>query len=282
MISLEELKEKVQDLPPLPELAVRLMRMCQDPEVPPREIVEIIKHDPSITMKVLRLCNSPFYGLPRQITSLQEAMIYIGTDALVNFVLAGCLASYCQDDIEGYGLAQGELWRHSVGTAICSQKVAEHAESGMAGIAFTCGLLLNIGKIILNTYAAEAFPEMLELVEKKGLSFLDAEKQILGYTHAETGGAVAAHWNLPAEIIDAIRYQYNPVAAEEHKRLVSIVHVGNILCISFGIGVGSDGLAYIFHPGAIKVLGLKIEDLFALSVEIHDQFKAADELLSLT
>lgn len=282
MISLEELKERVQDLPPLPDLALRLMRMCQDPEVPPREIVEVIKHDPAITMKVLRLCNSPFYGLPRQITSLQEAMIYIGTDALVNFVLAGCLASYCQDENEGYGLEKGELWRHSVGTAICAQKVAEHAEPGMAGIAFTCGLLHNVGKIILNNYVAEAFPGMIELVEKRGMSFLDAEKQVLGYTHAEAGAAIAAHWNLPAEIVDSIRYQYNPTAAEEHKRLVAIVHVGNILCMSFGIGVGSDGLAYLFHPSAIKVLNLKIEDLFALSIEIHDQFKAADELLALT
>ncbi len=282
MISIDALKKMVQEIPPLPDLVLRLLAMCRDPEIPPRDIVEVIKLDPAITMKVLRLCNSPFYGLPRKVTSLQEALVYLGTDALVNFVLAGCLSNFCGQENKGYGLQKGELWRHAVGVAICSQKVAEHSDPRLSGSAFTCGLLHDIGKIIMNSFVAEAFRKMILMVENDGYSFLEAEKLVLGYTHPEAGGDIAEYWNLPSEIVESIRYHHDPMLATEHQKLVAIVHVGNILCVSFGIGVGSDGLAYLFHPAALNLLNISIEQLFQLSVEIHDRFKNAEALLNIT
>jgi putative nucleotidyltransferase with HDIG domain len=282
MISIEDLRRTVQEVPPLPELVLRLLSMCNDPDVAPRDIVEVIKHDPAVTMKVLRLCNSPFYGLPRKISLLEEAMVYIGTDALVNFVLAGCLSSFYHRKNEGYGLDEGDLWRHAVGTAICSQKVAERADSSLAGLAFTCGLLHDVGKIILNAYVAEDFQRLIDLVEKEGISFLLAEERVLGYTHPQAGADIAESWNLPSEIVESIRYHHDPLLAKEHQKLVSIVHVGNILCISFGIGIGSDGLAYLFHPGALDILQIQVKDLFDLSIEVHDKFKRAQDLLALS
>ncbi|NQU45160.1 HDOD domain-containing protein [bacterium] len=281
MISIEELKERVEEIPPLPDLVLRLLDMCRDPDIAPRDIVEVIKHDPALTMNVLRLCNSTFYGLPRKISSLQEAMVYIGTDALVNFVLAGHLSRYYRKRQDGYGLDEGMLWRNAVGTAICSQRVAEIADRSLSGSAFTCGLLHCIGKIILNAYVAEEFQKLLDLVERTGIPFVQAEREILGFTHAQIGAVVADHWGLPPEIVESIRYYNDPLRATTNQKLVAIVHVGSILCISFGIGVGSDGLAYIFHPGALNLLEIRVDDLFALSIEIHDQFKNAEEILSL-
>lgn len=282
MISLEDLKQKVGEIPPLPDLVIRLLDMCRDQSVAPRDIVEVIRHDPAITMKLLRLCNSTYYGLPRKVTSLQEAMMYIGTDALVNFVLAGQLSTYYNKENKGYGLEKGQLWRNAVGTAICSQRVAERVDAALSGSAFTCGLLHCIGKIILNTYVADSFYTIQDYVERTGTPFLLAEKQILGYTHAEVGAGLAEHWGLPGEIVESIRYFAAPMNAPTNKKLVSIVHIGNILCLTFGIGVGSDGLAYAVQPGALELLGLKMEDLYSLSVEIYEQYKRAEELLGLS
>jgi putative nucleotidyltransferase with HDIG domain len=208
-------------------------------------------------------------------------LVYIGTDALVNFVLAGHLSPFYQKEQKGYGLDPGELWKHAVGTAICSQRVADQAAPALTGSAFTCGLLHCIGKIILNTYVAEEFTRLLEMVEKNAIPFIEAEEKTLGISHAEVGAQIAEHWGLPPEIVASIRYYQNPMRAGEYAKLVSVVHVGNILCVSFGIGVGSDGLAYIFHPGALELLKIKVEDLFALSVGIHDQFKNAESLINM-
>jgi HD-like signal output (HDOD) protein len=282
MISLEELKNKVQEIPPLPDLVIRLLEMCRDTTVAPRDIVEVIRHDPAITMKVLRLCNSTYYGLPRKVTSLQEAMVFIGTDALVNFVLAGYLSGYYASENKGYGLEKGQLWRNAVGTAICAQRVAERVDPTLSGSAFTCGLLHCIGKIILNTYVADSFSKIQDFVERTGTPFDLAEKKIIGYTHSEVGAALAEHWGLPNEIIESIRYYACPLKAPTAQKLVCIVHVGSILCVTFGIGVGSDGLAYVFHTGALEYLNIPSEDLFNLSVEICDQFKRAEDLLGLS
>ncbi|MBN1868908.1 HDOD domain-containing protein [Candidatus Sumerlaeota bacterium] len=281
MISVEELKRIVQEIPPLPDIALRLIKMCQDASVAPRDIVEVIKHDPSITVKVLRLCNSTFYGLPRRITSLQEAMVYVGTDALVNFVLAGCLSTIYQKENRGYGLEEGQLWRHAVGCAICSQQVALKVDESLAGAAFTAGLLHDIGKIVMSSFVADEFLMLLDLVEREGISFLEGESRLLGYTHAEAGAEIAENWSLPEELVEAIRYHHEPQKAESFKKTVYCAYLGNILCVSLGIGVGHDGLATRFDPAITESLGLDPDNLLEMAVAIHDQFKKAEGLLAI-
>jgi HD-like signal output (HDOD) protein len=281
MITLETLVKKIEDLPPLPDIVVKLLHASHDPNVSTREMVELIKHDPALTIKVLRLCNSSYYGLPRKINSIQEALVYIGTDTLVNFVLAGCLSSFYQQAQDGYGLEKGELWRHSVGCAIASQRIASKRTEDASGQAFTAGLIHDVGKIVLNTYVGQEFEPILKMVEEEQISFTQAEKRVLGYSQTEAGAQLARQWNLPEPLIEAIAFHQTPTHAKTSPALVAQVHLGNILCISFGIGVGADGLAYSFNPQALEAAGLEVGDLMRLSLDIHDDYKKAEELIGL-
>jgi HD-like signal output (HDOD) protein len=281
MIQLDSLIKKVEDLPPLPDIVVKLLHASRDPNVSTREMVELIKHDPALTIKVLRLCNSSYYGLPRKINSIQEALVYIGTDTLVNFVLAGCLSTFYQQAQTGYGLEKGELWRHSVGCAIAAQRIAAWHDDEGAAQAFTAGLIHDIGKILINVYVGEEIDTILKMVEDEQIAFCDAEKKILGFSQTEAGAKLARHWNLPEPLIEAIEFHQAPEKAKIAPRLVSQVHLANILCISFGIGVGADGLAYTFHPKALEETGVEVSDLFQLSLDIHDDYKKAEELITL-
>lgn len=282
MITLKELTRRINDIPPLPDIVVKLLSASRDPNVSMRDMVELIKLDPALTTKVLRLCNSSYYGLPRKINSLREALVYIGTDTLVNFILAGCLASFYQQAQDGYGLATGELWRHSVGCAIASQRLTpENEEDAVRAEAFTAGLLHDVGKIILNTYVRDKFAEIIGLVQKRRVPFEEAEREILGFSHTDAGAAMAKEWNLPEALVEAIAYHQDPTKSKNYSRLVAQVHLGNVLCISFGIGLGSDGLAYTFHPSAMAAVGLEVNDLYRMSLEIHEQFAKAEELIGL-
>lgn len=281
MINLDAIIKRVEDIPPLPDIVVKLLHASRDPNVSTREMVELIKHDPALTLKVLRLCNSSYYGLPRKINSIQEALVYIGTDTLVNFVLAGCLSSFYQQAQNGYGLEKGELWRHSVGCAIASQRIAMRSNDEASGQAFTAGLIHDIGKVILNTYVGEEIEPIMELVSREQIPFCEAEKRVLGFSHTEAGAQLARFWNLPDPLTEAIAYHQDPGLARLYPRLVSEVHLGNILCLSFGIGIGTDGLAYTFHPKALEVTGIEVADLFKLSLDIHDDYKKAEELIGL-
>lgn len=281
MITMDDLLKKVEDLPPLPDIVVRLLHASRDPNVSTRDMVELIKHDPALTFKVLRLCNSSYYGLPRKINSIQEALVYIGTDTLVNFILAGCLSSFYQQAQSGYGMERGELWRHSVGCAIASQRIAMQSNDSRAGQAFTAGLLHDIGKIVIDTYVRSVFDTIDDLVRTENVSFDEAERRVLGFPQTEAGARLARHWNLPETLIDAIQFHQEPQHARVDPTLVSQVHLGNILCLSFGIGVGSDGLAYTFHPLALERTGLEVADLYRLSIDVHDDYKKAQELIGL-
>ena len=281
MISLDELTSQIRDLPPMPDIAVKLLHASRDPEFSLREMVDLIKLDPALTTKVLKLCNSSYYGLPRKINSIQEALVYIGTDTLVNFILAGCLSSYYQTAQDGYGLETGELWRHSVGCALASQRLATVSGEGDGAEAFTAGLLHDVGKIILNAYVRDEFKQIIEQVEERNVPFEQAEREIIGFSHTDAGAEMARSWNLPESLVEAIAFHQNPTLAKTHARLVSQVHLGNILCVSFGIGVANDGLAYTFHPVALETLGLEVVDLRRLSLDIHEQYCRAEEMVSL-
>lgn len=281
MILLQELQKKIKELPPLPDVAIRLSSMVHDSSLSADDLVEVIKLDPAITIKILRLSNSPFYGLPRKITSLQEALVYLGTDALVNFVLAGCLSNlYCQDN-SGYNTSEDGLWHHSIGAAIACQKVADRAAPELSALAYTCGLLHDVGKMILSTYISMDFNKMVQIVEERNVSFLEAEKLVIGHDHAEVGAAIAESWDLPIEIINAIRYHHDPrPGPSDQAKLLSIIHVGNILCMSLGLGIGIDGLAYIFHPWALAKIGLHVNDLLLISIEILEQYHNTESVLT--
>ena len=281
MIAAKDLAKSIKDLPPLPDIVVKLLKASRNPESPLREMVELIKIEPALTSKILRLCNSSYYGLPRKITSIQEALVYIGTDTLVNYILAGCLASYYQQAQDGYGLASGDLWRHSVGCAIASQLLAAGDEECAQAEVFTAGLLHDVGKIVLNAFVKKESEQIYALVRDDGTTFDEAERKVLGFNHTDAGAELARQWNLPEPLVEAIAHHQHPERSTKYTRLVSQVHLGNILCISFGIGLGSDGLAYTFDPTALAAVGLEVSDLYRLSVRVHEDFKKAEELVGL-
>lgn len=281
MISLPDLVKKTGDLPPLPEVVTRLLQMSRDPDVSLREMAKLIKIEPALTAKVLRLCNSAYYGLPRKVSSIDESLVYLGADTLVNFVLAGCISAFYRQAQDGYGLAAGELWRHSVACAIAAQQIGETTGDDDTMLAFTAGLLHDVGKIVINAEVRAQFDIIFGRVQESGITFEEAEREVLGFTHCEVGAEIARTWNLPETLIEAIEFHQNPLRAKDFPQLVAEVHVANILCISLGIGLGNEGMAYAFHPKALDILGLQLADLYPLTLEVHEEFAKAEELVGL-
>jgi putative nucleotidyltransferase with HDIG domain len=281
IISPQDLARRTGDLPPLPSAVSRLLEMSRDANVSLSQMAEVIRHEPALTTKVLRLCNSAYYGLPRKVTSLQEAVVYLGADTLVNFVLAGCVAAFYRAAHAGYGNLVGDLWRHSVSCAIASQLLADKCGEEKTGEAFTAGLLHDIGKIVLSAEVRARFDVIIERVRAENCTFEEAEREVLGFNHAEVGAIIAREWNLPVSLCEAIEFHHDPTRAEHFPRLCAQVHIANILCISLGIGLGNDGLAYAFHPKSLEATGLPISDLYPLTLRIHQQFAQAQALVGL-
>lgn len=282
MTSADEILKQVGMLPPLPGTAVKLMGVINDPRSTVEDIVETIKYDQAVTGEVLRLCNSAYFGLSRTITSLQDAMLCLGTVKILQLVMSVHTNSMLSCAQSGYGLEPGILWKHSVAVALASSTVAQRVKNSNASLVFTAGLLHDIGKVVLNEYVAEEFGKIVHLVSEQGLSFSEAEHQVLGFSHEEIGAKVAEKWKLPAPIVHCIRWHHDPGHLDPFDPLVDVVHLANCTCLLMGIGLGEDGLYCRADGGAMERLGLHERDIEVIGAQTLDDLKRVEELFSDT
>ncbi|MGE5422528.1 MAG: HDOD domain-containing protein [Ignavibacteriales bacterium] len=253
-LSLDKIVSEVNDLPALPHVTYQVIKLVDDPESTAEDINNVVIQDQSLTARVLRLANSAHYGFPRRISTVTEATVLLGFNTIKGIVMAASVNEMMVKEITGYALAPGELWRHSQAAAIASRYIARQVKFPQPDVAYIGGLLHDIGKVVLNHHVKGVYHEVVELTNT-GLPFLDAEREILGFTHPEVGSRVAEKWNLPKDLVQAIAHHHAPQDAVGNEKITSIVHIADAMCLMMGIGIGMDGLSYNISEAALQVLG---------------------------
>ncbi|MFH1420195.1 MAG: HDOD domain-containing protein [Planctomycetota bacterium] len=280
MNHVNDILNRVGHLPPLPDTAVKLMNVINDPRSTVDDIVETIRYDQAVTGEVLRLCNSAYFGLSKTVSSLNDAMVCLGTAKVLQLVMSVHTSCMLAREQVGYGLAPGVLWRHSVAVALAASVISKKIESGSGGIVFTAGLLHDIGKVVLNEYVAEDFAEIVRRVSEERVSFAEAEEAVLGFSHQEIGGRIAEIWRLPEPIVRCIRYHHSPGALEAPDTLVDIVHLANCVCLLLGLGLGEDGLFCRADNAVMERHNLHENDLEELGAQTLTDLKQVEEVFA--
>jgi HD-like signal output (HDOD) protein len=178
-MSLPKILARIQRLPPMPAIAVRLLEAANDPNADLGRVASWIEKDPSMTANLLRLCNSPFYGLFKQVTSVRQAASLLGMKKMVQIALTVLSSRYLSPSQTGYALVAGELWKNSVTSAVAAELLAEMVHYRKPNTAYTAGLLQDLGKIILTEFVGDALPRIWQLVEQERVSFDEAERRIV-------------------------------------------------------------------------------------------------------
>ncbi|MDR1616797.1 MAG: HDOD domain-containing protein [Syntrophomonadaceae bacterium] len=271
-LTLPEVIEKVNEIPALPNVVVRVMQLTEDPESTVKDIHNVLSQDQAMTARVLRLANSAFYGFARRIGSVTEAVILLGFKTIRSIVLAAAVSDIMNHSMKGYSLEKGDLWLHSQAVAMAARTISRRVKYDNPDLAFTAGLLHDIGKIALDQSMQEVYQEVIDTVASENITFSEAEDMVLGFNHSVVGGKIAAKWKLPDNLVEAIEFHHSPENAEIDSVLVAIVHISDAVCVSMGIGLGIDGLLYKIYPEALERLNLddlKIEEIMA---ELSDLF----------
>ncbi len=275
---LQQLVQTIRDLPALPEVVVRVMRMTEDPRSDAQSIAKVIATDQAMAARVLKLANSAFYGLPRRVSTLSEAVVILGFRTIKNLAIAASTFELLNREIAGYWLQRGELWRHSLACAIGAQLIAHKVRLPVVEEAFVAGLLHDIGKVAINLFVREQFDQIMEHALQNRIPFVEAEQEVLGFNHAMAGGLIAEKWNLPPALVSVIKYHHRPSSAPDKDLMISVVHLADILSITMGIGIGGDGLYYVLEEDTLAMLGMEQADIDELCEQVVDQMAQAANL----
>lgn len=272
---LETLVRQVRDLPALPAAVVRVMQLTDDPKAGTADVARALASDQALAVRVLKLANSAFYGSSRRISTVSEAVTTLGMRTTRNLVMATSCQEMLEQDVVGYALPSGALWRHSLACACAAQALAQRARYRATEEAFVAGLLHDIGKVVLNTYLKDQFVRVLLRVLGSNITFAEAEREVLGFDHAEAGARLLERWNLPSSLVTAVRWHHAPLGSPAPSLLPCLVHVADAICLTLGIGLGLDGLAYTLHPEALDTLGLTPADFEQVASQTCDTLAQA-------
>lgn len=277
MKSVESLIGEIKNLKPFPKIAQQLLELIENPNSSSEDISELILYDPAITANILRVCNSAFFSLPRKIESVHEAVNILGMNHIVDLVMVKFGSENFNNRQEGYGLHEGELWRHAVSSALISKELA--ARKGIEGAhsIFTASLLKDLGKVVLDRFAANAFEKIYNTAKNRGISFRDAEKAIIGIDHAEIGGLIAESWGFSPKMVKMIRNHHSPRECEGPE--AAIIYMADCICMMMGIGVGADGLSYYFYEDIARDLGITPDVIQEVMLDFSIGMQRVESLL---
>jgi len=283
MKHMDEILASIHQIPPFPQVAIKAMDIISNTQYVVSDLVEVIRLDQSITANILKLCNSAYFGLPRKVSSLKEAVVYLGTIQLRQVLLAsGAKDIYDRPD-KGYSYFIGELWQHAIACALMSQVLARHLRLSLdENSIFTAALLHDVGKVVLSTYVSQEFAEIETMVKKEHLSFHDAERRVLGFDHAEIGGRLAELWKFPDSIVAAIRFHHEPEKSPKTFRLLSeLIALSDGLVLMVGYGTSADGLSYHIPHLLVDKLKLKKNDIEVLMIKFQEEMDKAQEMIDV-
>lgn len=278
---------RIHNLPTPPMVFTQVNKVINDPDASTYQIGVIISEDPALSAKVLKLTNSAFYGIPRTITSVKQAIVILGLDVVRSLVLS---ASVFEIFSKQYSIDRDYLdsfWRHSLSVAFMARIISRMKNSPSvleAEESFSAGLLHDIGKLIIVTHLFKDFKKIQKtLKENPEQPANKIEEEILGFDHALVGGYLAQKWNLPEELARAIKYHHNP---EENPdgTTTHIINVSNYLCLkseeSGGSKTKGDGEAELCQLSWDK-LGIDTEQEEQLIQLLQDEYTKAETFLKM-
>ncbi len=275
-LPIQAILRRTPDLPALPTAVMRVIQLTGGSDATSRSVAEAIGLDQSLSSKVLRLANSSFYGLPRQVTSLNDAVIVLGFRTVRHMALIAGTYPWMSKGLKGYDLAPRQLMTHSMAIAVGAQIFARMGQFD-ADTAFVAGLLADIGKFAISNCIEDKIGLMSQLAEHANMTFEEVERKVVGYSHSEIGAHMAENWNLPAELVDAIRCHHQP-GESRHPWLAHVLHLADFVAMTTGCGLGGDGLQYELSVESLDVCRLSAEDLDRVTLEFVTAFEHAESL----
>lgn len=281
----QELQQIVREVPMLSPSASQLLKITTQPDHDLVDIINLVKADAYLTARILTIVNSAAFGLVNKVTSIDRAIAYLGERIVVSAAVDDCAGKLFKKDLAGYAAGTGALWQHDLRTAIAAREVAIQSRTDLnPELAFTAGLLHDIGKSLISDYLKDNVPEAMELIKAgDSLDYLSVEEKLIGCAHTEAGYELAVAWQLPPELTAVIRYHHEPDKAEQqYQSLIYAVHLGDNIAMLGGYGTGADSMHYKLDQRYADYVDINTNSLANIVLSVDLEYKKLQESFSVS
>ncbi len=282
MSIMEQITQRIEEQPLPSMVAFEILRTIEDEEHSLKDIVKLVENDASLTSEVLKMANSAAYYRGQPVTTVNRAVLLMGEMMVVGVAICVSTSIIFQRPLDGYESPEGEMWDHSLRSAISSRELAKFTKGKVnPGLAFTAGLLHDIGKSVISEFLVGSTKEMTDLcANQEATDYIEAERKAVGTDHCQVGYTLAQKWGLPKLLCMGIRDHHQPSRTDnEYKELVYTVHLGDIISMLGGAGTGSDSLAYTVDNDYEKYLNIKKDELNLILLQVEEDFVELKETL---
>jgi HD-like signal output (HDOD) protein len=272
--TIESFISAIHELPTIPTIAAEILDITTRERTSAHDLTRVIVKDQALSSKVLKVANSPFYGLSKKVSSINHAIVILGFDLIKNITMAISVYDSLYVKTKGTYFNRLQFWEHSVVCGLASRILLDiYKPSSDNGMLPCAGLIHDVGKVILDRYFNKEFFLIVDMVDSEQIPMEQAELDIIGLSHADLGRLLLERWKFPKEITEAIGYHHRPWESEEYQDLSSITYLANMLSkmngylsyssepkISYKGFQNSKGAKFLKERG-LKVDRKSIEDL---------------------
>lgn len=277
MHTAQTLLYRFKNLRTLPHVAIRLSKLISDENVGMRQFEEVIRMDPTLVLRLLRLVNSPFYGLLYKVDSISKAVVFIGMKNLRNMVVVEALKDIFKKEGEGAVFSRSGLWLHSAGVSMFSQMISERIFGVKGEDAFLCGILHDIGMIVEHQVVPDLFVKACETYDPEAGPITEYEKKIIGTDHCNIGCFLARDWKIPQEIQEGIIGHHKSLKSISPSSLTGIIQAADYFVAKMGY-VAIAGFKGSLSPDVAAHIRENLEEYKALVRDFPEEMNKAKQL----
>ena len=275
-LSVERLAVQLDNMPPLPEIATRVLKIFDDPNADISDLEILLSRDPVLSAKVFKLANSAFYSRGHQSQTLHDACTLLGMNTLKNVIMACCVGQIASNTLRQYVYLPKGMWKHSLSTALASVSIATamSLDRRFKEELFLAALVHDIGKLLLDQILDSP-------VSSVGHHSIALESQAVGITHTQVGVEIAQRWKLPAYVNSVIGEHHSPGHTTAHESHVSLVHMVDWMLNNHRVGLKDDCLIDdSVDPASLEVLTLNKADFEELQILLIEKLPEVDNVCS--
>jgi HD-like signal output (HDOD) protein len=271
----------VGEIATLPEVTVKIIHIVENPKSTARDLHEVIRNDPALSARILKVVNSAFYGLPGQIASIDRAIVLLGLSAVKNIAIAASMTHLFNAGPAIEGFSGAEVWKHSVATGVASRMLSAAQGRPIVEESFLAGIIADLGLLVERQVFSKQLAEIIAQFNADGGDFCELETQVIGADHQAFGAALAAKWRFPQPLCTTIGYHHKPhLLAASTRELPTLVCVADVIVSRLNMGFSTYGEDTEIPQEFLDVIKLTPEKVQGVVDEVQEQVALVESIFS--